>query len=235
MHLVDAPILFRTHMHTHWLWVRLERFSVATTSGHRLFPPLFFFPYRIPLLSSREYFTLQVNHVTRSRRRRQRTRHSSAEKYTRRRKAALAHTDTHTHTRPPRRHALKTKSSASRCSPRSQMRGQIVFFFFLSSYSYTYTYVPLCRARRRSELSRSQSSCARASGLRNAGSKLIARCTTRFAVYAAAAIHICPEQQQLFYSQAARRSLSPERRGIVDAEARLGLVTGPCRGLIVRC
>lgn len=98
MHLVDAPILFRTHMHTHWLWVRLERFSVATTSGHRLFPPLFFFPYRIPLLSSREYFTLQVNHVTRSRRRRQRTRHSSAEKYTRRRKAALAHTDTHTHT-----------------------------------------------------------------------------------------------------------------------------------------
>lgn len=144
-------------------------------------------------------------------------------------------TQTHTHTRPPRRHALKTKSSASRCSPRSQMRGQIVFLFFLSSYSYTYTYVPLCRARRRSELSRSQSSCARASGLRNAGSKLIARCTTRFAVYAAAAIHICPEQQQLFYSQAARRSLSPERRGIVDAEARLGLVTGPCRGLIVRC
>lgn len=232
MHLVDAPILFRTHMHTHWLWVRLERFSVATTSGHRLFPPLFFFPYRIPLLSSREYFTLQVNHVTRSRRRRQRTRHSSAEKYTRRRKAALAHTDTHTHT-PSQTSRLEDK--VLRLALLAEKPNRPDSFFFFLSYSYTYTYVPLCRARRRSELSRSQSSCARASGLRNAGSKLIARCTTRFAVYAAAAIHICPEQQQLFYSQAARRSLSPERRGIVDAEARLGLVTGPCRGLIVRC
>lgn len=56
-------------------------------------------------------------------------------------------TQTHTHTRPPRRHALKTKSSASRCSPRSQMRGQIVFcFFFLPNRIRTLMFLSVAHA-----------------------------------------------------------------------------------------
>lgn len=131
MHLVDAPILFRTHMHTHWLWVRLERFSVATTSGPS---PLSSFLFSLPNSSSLVPRIFHSSSQSRHQESPSPSAHTSLKRreiYTPPESSTRAHRHTHTHT-PSQTSRLEDKVLRRALLAEKPNARPDSFFFFLS-------------------------------------------------------------------------------------------------------
>lgn len=195
---------FRTHTHAQKENVAARShlatvvFSIASSVSPPP-PPLFFFFFFFGLFFAfpppfREYFTACVAHVTRSRRRQQ-TRHTrSTRTDTQRpqRRAKRAHTREHRHTRPTS-HTTPCETQKSSPLEPAQEPGNAGLS------RYVYVHFVLSHGPK-------PPSCAQLGTETSPEAAAIARChDPAAAVYATAALHICPEQQ-LFPDARRRRS-----------------------------